>query len=102
MKDVTHNFWFFDDVEGTAPAECSSCGICCIIEDVSACQVAEHQIWTIVSDKQIYGCSTLCEVSVYENVIENPQLFLGCQVEMVVFRFSLFVSLNRSKPILRR
>jgi hypothetical protein len=87
MKDVTHNFWYFDDVEGTAPLECSSCGICCIIEDVSACQVAEHQIWTIVSDKQIHGRSTLCQVSVFENVIENPQSFLGCQVEMVVLRF---------------
>jgi len=53
-------------------------------EDISACEVADHQIWTLVSDKQPNGSFRLCHVSIYEKIIENPNLYLGCCVEMVL------------------
>jgi hypothetical protein len=52
-------------------------------EDISACEVADHQIWTLVSDKQPNGSFRLCHVSIYEKIIENPSSYLGCRVEMV-------------------
>jgi hypothetical protein len=85
MKEVTHNVWFFDDLESTPSSTCSSCGISCMVEDISACQVAEHQIWMLVPDRQTCESSMMYhQVSVYEQIIENPHLYLGCQVEMVV------------------
>jgi hypothetical protein len=84
MMPVTQNFWFFDDLEGAASSECSSCKIRCLVEDVSACQVAEHQIWMVAFDKECSGRFKLCPVSVYEKIIETPQLHLGCEVEMVI------------------
>jgi hypothetical protein len=83
MKEVTHNVWFFDDLEFPSPSECSSCGLSCMIEDISSCQVSEHQIWGLVFDQQTSRNSVLCQVSVYEQILENPQVYLGCQVEMV-------------------
>lgn len=83
MKEVTHNVWFFDDLESPSLSECSSCGLSCMIEDISSCQVSEHQIWGLVFDKQTGSNSVLCQVSVYEQILENPQVYLGCQVEMV-------------------
>lgn len=84
MMPVTQNFWFFDDLEGAASSECSSCKVRCLVEDVSACQVAEHQIWMVAFDKECSGRFKLCPVSVYEKIIETPQLYLGCEVEMVI------------------
>jgi hypothetical protein len=89
---VTQLYWFFDDLESAAPSECSSCRTCCMVEDISACQVAEHQVWMVAFDKQCCGRSMLCPVSVYEIILDTPQLYLGCQVEMVMKRqhFSFF------------
>jgi hypothetical protein len=66
-----------------------------MVEDISACQVAEHQIWMLVSDKQTNESSMIYyQVSVYEQIIENPHLYLGLGVEMVVIiPLSLFALL---------
>jgi hypothetical protein len=83
-KHVTQYHWFFDEIESTAVSECSSCKLCCMFEDISACQVAEHQTWMVAFSKECFGRSMLCPVSVYENILNIPQLYLGCQVEMVI------------------
>ena len=85
-KPVTQLYWFFDELEAFAPSECSSCRTNYLVEDISACQVAEHQIWMVTFDKECCGRFMTCPVSVYENVLDTPQLYLGSQVEMVINR----------------
>jgi hypothetical protein len=84
MQKVIHNVWLFDDIEATFPSACSSCGISCMVEDISACQVADHQIWSIAVDVQTVGSSMMYPVSVFEQIIESPHLYLGSEVEMVI------------------
>jgi hypothetical protein len=83
LKAVTQTNWFFENFVCIFASVCGSCGIACMFEDVSSCEVAEHQSWIMVLEKEFCGKSKLCQVSVYEKTIENPHLFLGSQVEMV-------------------